>query len=119
MVDTAVGHSVLAVAVDSLDAVAVGIEQEAAVIRWAVLRAGPGWASVAVARVDPGLPERVDLGAVAGTEADVQPAGHPMLMIRRAYPPVVPPDQVGARLARLDAKNAEEGAVKPLGCRDV
>ena len=42
VVDAAGGYGVLAVAVDRLDAVAVGVEQEPAVVRRAVLRARPG-----------------------------------------------------------------------------
>ena len=119
MVDAAVGHGVLAVAVDRLDAVAVGVEQEPAVVRRAVLRARPRRAVVAVPRVDPGLPERVDLRAVAGAEADVEPTGHRLLTVRRSDVPVVPLDQLCVRMAGLDGQDAQDGAVEALGGREV
>ena len=119
MVDAAVGHGILAVAVDRLDAVAVGVEQEPAVVRGAVLRARPRRAVVAVPRVGAGLPERIDLRAVAGAEADVEPASHGVLAVCRTDVPVVPLDQLGVRIAGLDAQDAQDGAVEALGGREV
>src|SRR5207302_4391002 len=119
VVDAAVGHGVLAVAVDRLDAVAVGVEQEPAVVRRAVLPARPRRALVAVPRVGARLPERVDLRAVARAEADVEPAGYRVLAVRRPDVPVLPLDQLGVRMAGLDAQDAQDGAVEALGGREV
>ena len=82
VVDLAVGHDVLAVAVDGPDAVASGWSRNPP---WNV---GPyacaAWrAVVAVLRVDARLPERVDLRAFAGAEADVEPGVDQVLAVRR------------------------------------
>ena len=53
-------------------------------------RARPRPAVVAVPRVDARLPDRVDLRAVAGAEADVEPAGQRVLVVRRPDVPIVP-----------------------------
>src|SRR5437899_5921573 len=119
VVDAAVRHGVLAVAVDRLDAVAVGVEQEPAVVRRAVLPARPRRALVTVPRVDARLPERVDLRPVARAEAGVEPAGHRVPGVRRPDVPVLPLDQLGVRMAGLDAQDAQDGAVEALGGRHV
>jgi hypothetical protein len=61
--------------VDGLDARAVRVEQEGAVVVVAVLRPRPGLAVRAAPGGDAGLPERVDLRAGRRHEADVQPPG--------------------------------------------
>ena len=119
VVDAAVGHGVLAVAMDRLDAVAVGVEQEGAVVRGAVLRARARRSVVAVPGVDTRLPERVDLRAVAGAEADVEPACQRVLAVRRADGPVVPLDERGVRMPGLDTKDAQDRAIEALGGREV
>ena len=50
-----------AAVVDGLGAVAVGVEQEAAVVVGPVLRPGAGRTVIRMAGVDSGVPERVDL----------------------------------------------------------
>src|SRR3954465_9467599 len=100
-------------------AVAAGAGAEGGVVRGAVLRARPRSAVVAVPRVDARLPERVDLRAVAGAEADVEPAGPRILGVRRPDGPVVPLDQLRVRMAGLDAQDAQDGAIEALGGREI
>ena len=119
MVDAAVGHGALAGAVDRLDAVAVRIEQEAAVVAGAVDRARAGRAVVRVTGGDPRLPEGVDGRAIRRAEDDVQAAGHRIIAVHRAEAPVLPLDQPGVRVARLDAEHGEHGAVEALGRGEV
>src|SRR5215213_4007619 len=56
---------------DGLDVVAVGIEDERAVVALVVVRADPGRAVVGAARVDRGAPESIDVRARARRERDV------------------------------------------------
>ena len=93
MVYPAVGDRGLALAVDGLDAVAVRVEQEAAVVRRPVDRARAGRAVVGMARIDAGLPERVDVRPVGRAEADVQATRHRVLGVRRPDVEVLPFDQ--------------------------
>jgi len=115
MVDASVGHGALAALVHSLYAVAVGIEQEAAVIVGGVDRARPGRAVIAVAGVDPRLPEGIDGFTGRCSEADVQPACDRVLTIRRPDVPILPLDECGVRVARLRAEGREDCAIKALG----
>src|SRR4029079_688201 len=76
-------------------------------------------AVVAVARVDARPPERIDPRAVAGAKADVEPARHRMLAVRRTDVPVLPLDQLGVRMAGLGAQDAQDRAIEALGGRQV
>src|SRR5690348_9481307 len=104
MVDPPDGNGALQV-VDRLDAVAIRVEQEPAVVGRAVLGARPRGAVVAVSRVDARLPESIDLRAVAGAEADVETARHLVLAVPGPDIPVLPLDQGGVGVAGLDAQD--------------
>ena len=69
---------------DGLDAVAVRGEPEATVVRRPVLRPRARGAVVRVAGVDARLPKGVDVRAVRRAKADVEPARHGVLAVRRA-----------------------------------
>jgi hypothetical protein len=73
-----------------------------------------GRTSVAVSRIDTRPPERIDLRPSASAEADMQSAGHGMIRVCRPDRPLVPLDELGGRVRRLNAQNAEHGAVEAL-----
>ena len=72
-----------------------------------------------VTGVDPRLPERVDGRAVAARASRRAGRGQRVLAIRRADRQVLPLDQPGVRVARLEAERGEQGAVEPLGRAEV
>ena len=98
MVDPPVRERLAALAVDGLDAVAVRIKQEAAVVRRPVLRARARGAVVPVAGVDARLPEGVDARAVRRAKADMEPARDRVLAVGRTEGEVVPLDKLGVRM---------------------
>jgi hypothetical protein len=109
----ALAHEVV---VDGLGAVAVGVEQEAAVVVGAVLGARAGLAVVAVAGVDAGLPERVHVLARRRGEADVHAARDRLLVVGRGErelvvvdEPVLGPDALGAERSQHDVVEAGGG----------
>src|SRR5262249_23510198 len=104
MVDVAAAANVLVMC--CLCAVAVGIEQEAAVVLGAVLRPLAGPAVVRVTGVDASLPETIDLLARGGYEPDVQMPGWPMVTVTLDDGEVIPLDEIASGIARLDPKGA-------------
>jgi hypothetical protein len=100
-------------------AVAVGIEQEGAVVVVPVLGPRAGRSIVAVAGLDARPVEGVDVLAAGRHEPDVQPLGRGPALLGGRDREVVPLDQVVGAVARLDPERREDGRVEPLGCRAV
>ena len=100
--------------VHRLGAVAVRVEQQAAVVVRGVLRTQTGRAVVPVTGVDARAPERIDDLARRCQERNVQPARHRMLVRRRGNREIAP---LGALVvfASLEAEHPEHGVVEPLG----
>ena len=100
--------------VDGLGAVAVGVEQEAAVVVVAVLGPRPRRAVVAVARLRAGAPERLDVLARARAEGDVQPARDRVRGVGRREREVVPLGEARVAVGGLDAQRLEHRVVEGL-----
>jgi hypothetical protein len=113
-----VALAVHAAVVHGLDAVAVRVEEERAVVVTGVLRA-QAWPTVAlVAGFEAALPERIDLGARARPEADVQ-TGRRFITARDRE--VAPRGELRAAVAELagrsrllDAYRAQHSLVEAL-----
>ena len=100
---------------DGLDAVAVGVEQERAV----VVRLVVGSLSRS-SRVDQPVgrahaPERVHVRATRGHEPDMESAGHRSRLRRLQKREVVPLDEPFVRVCHFDPELAEHGPVDRLG----
>jgi HAD superfamily hydrolase (TIGR01509 family) len=103
-----------ALVVDRLGAVAVGVEQERAVVVGPVLGPDARRAVVAVAGVDAGLPGLLDPVAVARHEADVQPAGDRVLGVGRGHAEVLPLAEGPGAVALIDAERLQDDVVEAL-----
>jgi hypothetical protein len=107
------------IVVDRLGAVAVGVEQEAAVVVRPVLRTQPGLAVVAVARVDAGLAERVDVLARRRREADVEASGRRLRGVRGREGELVPLDEPVGGVRPLEPVRAQHRVVERRGRVEV
>jgi hypothetical protein len=98
-----------------LDAVAVGIEDEAAVVARVVLRPQARLAVARVARIDAAPPESVDVLPRRSREGEVEVASDRMLLIRLREGEVVPLVEPVSPARR----SAEHGLVEAPGSRPV
>ena len=98
--------------VDRLDAVAVGIEEERAVVGLVVDGPRAGLAVARVPRPDPGVPERVDVVARAGDEGDVQTGRDGALGVGLGGAEVLPLVEVLGLVRQAVAEGREHGVVE-------
>jgi len=98
--------------VDGLDAVAVGIEDECAVVARRVLRARAGRAVVAVAGARQRAPPCVDLLTRAGHERNVEVPRDRPVVTRPGDGEVVPLEEVPIRDGLGDAEHGQRGLVE-------
>ena len=119
VVDAAVGHGVLALRVHRLRAVAVRVEQEAAVVVRPVDRARAGRAAVAVTRVDP--PPARRRPRPLGTALGSRRAGRGSRGARgpSARCPSLPTRRARRRRDSARRPDGEDGAVEALGRGEV
>src|SRR5215212_2772157 len=105
--------------VDGLDAVAVRVEQEGAVVVVAVLRPWPRLAVALVAGARAGAPELVHVSMARSGEAHVQPPRDRARIVGLREGEVVPLDEPLAAVRPLDPERAEHGLAEPFGGRTV
>jgi hypothetical protein len=101
--------------VHRLGAVAVGVEQEAAVVVGAVLRARPGLAVGRVAGLDGRLPALVDALLRGCDERDVQPLRQGVLVVRLGQREVVPLRERPGAIRPVDPEDGQHRVVEALG----
>jgi hypothetical protein len=116
VVDVALaGHAAV---VHGLDAVAVRVEEERAVIVTRVLRTQACLTVALVAGFDAALPERIDLGARARPEADVQTARRCVTVRDREVTPLgelrAAVAELAGRSRLLESDRAQHGLVEAL-----
>jgi hypothetical protein len=105
--------------VDRLGAVAIGVEQEAAVVVRTVLGSWAGLAVVAVAGVDARLPEGVYVGEGRRRERDVQAARDRVVLVDRGEREVTPPGDDLVLARALEPERREDPLVELLGPRPI
>ena len=102
-----------------LDAVAVRIEQEGAVVVVAVLRPRAWLAVALVPGGDPSPPERVDVLPRRRREAHVQPPSGRVGVVRLREGEVVPLGVLAAVVSQLDRNRPQHGFIEALGGRTI